>query len=537
MPRRHALLAAGILSLSPGCGAATARTSPDASVPDASVPDAPPPTGDRAPTDDGGTAGGGVAVVTYQFDGARTGANRAEHLLTPAAVGSGRFGRDPLFAPVLDGDVYAQPLYLPAAVSGAAGRDLLFVATQANSVFALDAATGATVWRAGLGVPVARATQPCGNISPTTGVLGTPVIDLGAATLYAVAFTDQGGARVYTLHALDVGTGAPRAGYPVALHPPPSNGSTWDPDPMGERGALARVGATVYVPFGGLAGDCGLYHGWVVGIDTRAPTHQTAFATPGASSGIWAPGGVAADATGRLYVATGNGLTDTSMGEHVLRFGAGLGAPDGFFTPSDQRTLDAADVDLGSVAPLVVPRLGVLFQGGKAGVGYLLDPNALGGRGTGDGSRGEGLFSTRLFSGEILGAAAAWADATDVYLFVSGRGERAGCAGTGGVEALRMAPAGIHGFTTAWCSSSVPEANPPAVSSDGDEGAILWVAGATTVTSAPSLRAYRIADGAEIWTAVGPDAPPSVRHWVPPVVSGGRVYVTGAASVALYDLR
>src|SRR5581483_6875566 len=132
--------------------------------------------------------------------------------------------------------------------------------------------------------------------------------------------------NTFTLNALDVTSGAQRAGYPAPIAPPPSNGSTFDPRPTGERGALSLVDGRVYVPFGGLYGDCGVYHGWVVGIDTAMPSHQTSFATSGGGSGIWAVGGVVSDGAGHLFVATGDDINNhggSAMGEYVIRLGTG----------------------------------------------------------------------------------------------------------------------------------------------------------------------------------------------------------------------
>ncbi|MDB4930134.1 MAG: hypothetical protein JWM10_2618, partial [Myxococcaceae bacterium] len=476
----------------------------------------------------------GVAVTTFQFDRGRTGANRGETHLTPAAVRAG-FGRVAAFAPSLDGEVYAQPLYLPALAVGGARRDVLFVATQNNSVYALDAATGATLWRTGLGTPVARTAQSCGNIN-TIGVVGTGVIDRASNTLYAVAFTNEG-ALQFKLNALDVTTGTQRAGYPVNLSPPATGGSLFDARVTGQRGALQFDDGRVYVPFGGLYGDCGIYHGWVVGIDAANPARQVAFATPGRGSGIWAVGGPAMDETGRLFVATGNstpllGHTPGSFGERVIRLGGGASGPTAstndaaFFEASDARMLDLQDLDIGSVSPVVLPAVAgaprLLWQGGKAGVSYLLNREVLGGTG------GE-IAQTRFFSGGNFGAAAAWSDGAQTYVFAPGRGARAnGCTGTGGVMALRVAGSG---FTTAWCTATISNPSPPAVSSNGNRDAILWVAGSTT--TAGSLRALDVATGMEIFA----DAPPTVRQWTPVVVADGRVYVTGARTVFLYTTR
>jgi outer membrane protein assembly factor BamB len=494
-----------------------------------------PPVDVGTPPVDAGTPPAGVAVTTFQFDRGRTGANRSETRLTVAAVRAG-FARVTAFAPSLDGDVYAQPLYLPGLTVRGARHDVLFVATQNNSVYALDAASGAELWRTGLGTPVPRTAQSCGNIT-TIGVVSTGVIDRATNTLYAVAFTNDG-ALQFKLNALDVTTGAQRPGYPVNLSPPTTGGSSFDPRTTGQRGALQLVDGRVYVPFGGLYGDCGIYHGWVVGIDAANPAQQVAFATPGRGSGIWAVGGPAMDEGGRLYVATGNstplgGSTPGSFGERLIRLGGGAAGPTpstdaaSYFEASDARMLDLQDLDIGSVSPVVLPAVAgaprLLWQGGKAGVSYLINRENLGGTG------GQ-LFQSRYFSGGNFGAAAAWSNGADTYVFAPGRGTRAnGCTGSGGVMALRVSGAG---YTTAWCTATVSNPSPPAVSSNGNSGAILWLAGSAT-SGAGSLRAVDVSNGMEIFS----DAPPSVRQWTPVVVADGRVYVTGSRTVFLYTTR
>ena len=469
-----------------------------------------------------------TAVTTFQFDRGRSGANRNETRLTVAAVQAG-FARVAAFAPDLDGDVYAQPLYLPGVAVGGARRDVLFVATQGNSMYALDAATGAEVWRTPLGTPVPRSMQQCGNIN-TIGVVSTGVIDPATNTLYAVAFTNDGGLQ-FKLNALDVATGAQRAGYPVNISPPATGGSSFDARATGQRGALQFADGKVFVPFGGLYGDCGIYHGWVVGIDAANPAQQVAYATPGRGSGVWAVGGSAMDETGRLFVATGNstplgGHTPGSFGERVIRLGGGASGPTGsadnasFFEASDARMLDLQDLDIGSVSPVLLPPIAgaprLLWQGGKAGVSYLLNSENLGGTGS-------QIFQSRYFSGGNFGAGATWSNGTDTFVFAPGRGTRSGCSGSGGVMALRVS--GTQ-FETAWCSATVSNPSPPAVSSNGNRDAILWVAG-----SAPaSLRAIDVSNGMEIFSG----APPSVRQWTPIVVADGRVYVTGARTVSLF---
>ncbi len=536
---RHRLAAVACAGLLAACGGNGNNDGGGNDVPGGDAGDA--VTGDT-PGGDSQMSGGGTAVTTFQFDPQRTGANRTERALTVAAVSSGRFGRDTAFAPTFDGQIYAQPLYLPGLNTGGAVHDVLFVTTQNNTVFAIDAASGAAIWNLNLGTPVAFGSQSCGNIRPQIGIVGTPVIDRASNTMYVVSFNGPG--RTFNFNAIDLTTGMLRSGSPRAITPT-SGAQTLDTSATGERGALNFIDGRVYVPFGGLYGDCGNYHGWVVGIDPANPGMTSSFATTGRGSGIWAVAGTSYDGAGHLFAATGNGFSATSMGEYVVRLSTGAngptygGTPADYFTPSNRTALDGGDVDIGSVAPVVLPdHTGsstphLLFQAGKQGVGYLINRDNLGGPSMGTGTTREGVSSASLFSSGIYGAAGAWSNGTDVYVFVPGRGNRAmPCTGTGGVMALRlMAGATGSAMQVAWCSAALGNPSPPAISSNGNDDAILWVAGGT------SFRAYSVADGMEIYNATGANAPPSVRQWTPIVVADGRVFVTLGDTVAMYRLR
>jgi hypothetical protein len=264
----------------------------------------------------------------------------------------------------LDGDLYGQPLVMGGRV---------FVATEGDSVYALDAASGRQVWRVSLGDPVPRSALACGNIDPT-GVTGTPVIDPATGTLYLVAFVRPGR---HDLVALDVGTGAIRWRRPV--DPP-------DLDPLYEqqRSALTIANGRVYVLFGGLFGDCGPYKGAVVSYPLDGSGSPTSWVVPTRrEGGLWAPSGAAVDTAGSLYVAVGNAAsTDPNTfddGNAVVRLTAGLQQAD-VWAPADWYSLSAADADLGSLGPLLLEGGGI-FVAGKNGMGYLLEAGHLGGVG------------------------------------------------------------------------------------------------------------------------------------------------------------
>ena len=306
------------------------------------------------------TSSAGVDLLTYRGDVARTGWNDAEQMLTPAAVHSGSFGRR--WTSPVDGQVYAQPLVAHGVSVAGASRTLVFVVTERDLIYAFDAGSGNRVWGpVSLGAPVRRSSLLCGNIDPV-GITSTPVIDRASSTLYVAGLTtpDDGRTKIHKMVAIDLATGAVRAGWPVAIAPPASSGIQFNPAAQQQRGALLLLRGVVYVPFGGYFGDCGEYHGWVVGIPTAQPSRQQAFVTPTQrAGGIWTA--VAADQAGNLYASTGNSFSSTvDFGESVVRLTttptlAFSGRSVDFFTPSNFVALNESDTDLGSSTPLVLP--------------------------------------------------------------------------------------------------------------------------------------------------------------------------------------
>lgn len=291
---------------------------------------------------------------TYHRDLARSGYD-------PDAPALRRIRRE-WSAPV-DGKVYAEPLVVGGRV---------VVATENNSLYALDRRTGKVEWRRHLGAPVAGGSLPCGNIDPS-GITGTPAIDTARGLVYAVGFLQP---AHHELFALDLNSGAARWSRPI--DPPGA-----DPRVHQQRAALALASGRVYVAYGGLFGDCGAYRGWLLAASTTsAGRHVTTFRVPAQrEAGIWAPSGPAIDRPGNVYLTTGNASTSSSgdLGNAVISLTRSLRRR-GFFQPTDAAALNASDTDLGSVGPELVSR-GRIFAIGKSGTGFLLDSRRLGGVG------------------------------------------------------------------------------------------------------------------------------------------------------------
>jgi hypothetical protein len=184
----------------------------------------------------------------------------------------------------VSGQVYAQPLYWRQTGSNSG---MLLVATEDNNVHALDARTGNEVWARSLGKPVLLSSLHCGNIEPL-GVTGTPVIDESSESVFLDAVVDDSSGPRHLVYGMSIRDGSLLPGWPVdvadALR---ANGQAFDPKDQSERGALAIVGGTLYAPFGGYFGDCGQYHGWVVGISLHDPRTVASWATRARGGGIF----------------------------------------------------------------------------------------------------------------------------------------------------------------------------------------------------------------------------------------------------------
>lgn len=501
----------------------------------------------------------GPAILTFHGDLARTGWTVDERTLTPATVRSGAFGK--LWASSVRGEIYAEPLVVPGVAVLGRVRTVVYVVTEDDLIYALDASDGKPVWGpVSLGTPVPRAALPCGNIDPV-GITSTPVLDREAGTLYVVGLTtpDGGHTKTYKIAAFDLKSGVMRPGWPTAIAPPASSGLRFDPEVQQQRGALTLMRGLVYVPFGGYWGDCANYHGWVVAVRTVAPGSQEAFATPTRRmGGIWATGGISADPEGYLYAATGNSdsAAAVDLGNSVIRLSTApalhfSGTPRDFFTPSNFVSLNESDTDLGSSAPLMLPDQPnaatphLVFVAGKQGVGYLINRDNMGGVGKGDGVALEGMFSRCIFgtcngdAPQVFSASAYWDGGNGRRLIlVPGHGRQpAPCRARGGIVALRLGTTLRTRASTldvVWCSRPMRDPGAPSVSGRGPDGGVVWVVdtGALAVLHALDART-----GVELYGSTGADAIGRAQRFVSPAVVGGHVYIGAGSEVVAYGLR
>ena len=362
------------------------------------------------------SAAGDLSILTYHGALDRAGRYVMPGLTFDRARG---LHLDASFHAVFRGRVFAQPLLWREPGSPEA---MLIVATDHDEVYAIDAASGAQIWKRTLGDPVPRSALPCGNI-PLLGVTGTPVIDPARATLYLDAMVMRGDEPRHEIYALALADGSIEPGWPVDVATALKESFT--PAVQNERGALAVFGGRVFVPYSGHYGDCGDYHGTVVGVSESDPAKVESFSTRARGGGIWGQGGVTGDGKS-LFVATGNTFDASgwSDGEAVLRFGPNLAPPAGprdYFAPSNWKWLDKGDQDLGGTAPipLDVPSLKgtrkLIFAIDKTGVAYLLDRDNLGGI-------GGALLTAHVIAGGAMASPAVWSVGDGVFLALQGSG-------------------------------------------------------------------------------------------------------------------
>jgi hypothetical protein len=334
--------------------------------------------------------GAGTNVATWHYDNERTGLNPNETTLTPANVNATSFGK--LFSYLVDGYIYAQPLYVSNLKIAGASHNVVFVATENDSVYAFDAdqyGIGSPLWHSSF-LKAGETPQTGASITPFLGVTSTPAIDLASNTLYVIS-AQQASSASFRLHALDLITGAEKFGGPVAItasvpgtNSDSVNGVLSLTTSCIQRAALLLADNTVFAGFG----DC--HSGWLLAYDAQTLAQTGVFnmspnidgyGTYGGAGGVWmGGGGPAADSSGNIYVTTGNGPYDglTSFGDSVMKFNAQLKLLD-HFTPDDFGFLECKDEDLAAGGLLLLPGASEALVGGKTGKMYLVNTGNLGG--------------------------------------------------------------------------------------------------------------------------------------------------------------
>jgi len=515
-----------------------------------------------------------VAVTTYHNDNSRYGLNNQETILTPSNVNSASFGK--LFTYAVDGQVYAQPLYMPGvAIAGKGTHNVVFVATENDSVFAFDAdsntgANASPLWQAAFANPAQGITAvpasdvSCGNINPKIGITGTPVIDQTGGTLYAVSKTkvSPGGAAHYyqQLHALDITSGAEKFGGPFTIEAsvagncyPNKNGSVvFSALHQNQRAGLALHNGILVVVWASHC-DNDPYTGWVMAFQASTGAMLAVFndapdmgvVSYECRAGIWQGGAApAVDSESNLYLATGNGYFDANnaggldYGDTVLKLarapaGSAFAVAD-YFTPYNQSTLDDNDTDLGSGGVLLLPpqrgpNPDLAVAVGKEGSIYLLNRDNMGKyNASGDSQIVQELPNA---IGGIWGMPAYFNGA--VYFGGEYDSLKAFTLSNGRFAA---GPASQSGNTYSYPGPT------PSVSANGTANGIVWALdnGASSSRGPGVLYAYDAANlSQELYSsaqnATRDQLGPAVNFTVPTVVNG-KVYVGTGDSLAVFGL-
>jgi len=517
-------------------------------------------------------------VLTHHNDNARTGQNLEEKVLTPANVRSTTFGK--LFSWPVDGSVYAEPLYVADVPIAGQLHNVLFVATEHNSVYALDVddPQGAPLWHVSFidpangitTVPFEDEASPpaytgpgpvvpggCADVDSEIGITSTPVIDAAGGTLYVVAKTKEqingSIAYEYRLHALDITTGSakPGSGRPLRAA---VRGTTAPNDGHGQvlfsallqnqRAALLLTGNVISIAFGSYC-DIYPYQGWVLAVDATTLDAVGQFnSAPNADvgkGGIWqSGGGPVADGNGNVFVATGDGPFDAGTGgndysDSILRLNNGaLGVTD-YFTPNDQQSMGETDTDLASGGPLLLPDQSVgpphlLLSAGKQGVFYLINRDDMGAFQVGSDSQ-----IVQSLPGEVCGAGSCPIFGAAAYfnnrVFVAtAHGHLNAYSLTDG----KIAPAEQSTNVYRWPGAT------PVISANGTSDGVAWALETNGGGEPAVLHAYDAANVAhEIFSSnenSARDNPgPAIKFGVPTVV-GGKVFVGSQFQVSAFGL-
>ncbi len=477
---------------------------------------------------DGGSVDHGASVLELHAGPSRAGAY-VDAAFTAAAART--LHLDTTFTAKYTGTTFAQALYLDRG----GARDLVIAATEANEVTAFDP-TGAMVWRAELGTPQpmpnAAEGAGCGNISPL-GITGTPVIDFASGTLYLDAMIRETNAAHHRIFALSVDDGSTRPGWPVDVGTAVKGTPTpFAPAPQNQRGGLTLIGGRVYVPYGGHAGDCGNYHGWVVAVPVDKPSALTAFESTSVRAGDWTPGGVSSDGTSVFTVFGNGGGTTWGQSEAAFRLGAGAAfsgkAPD-YWAPPNWQSLDQSDTDIaGPAMPLDLPGAtpsALLVVFGKDGNVYLLARGNLGGIAA-------PLAQLQAANTVILNTSTLYHTANGTYVAFRGHGATGcpGLTGSSNLVSVKITPGNPPRLSLAWCAGNGGSGSPIATTTDGTSNPIVWVVGAE---ADQRMHGYDGDTGAVVFAGGGAgDAMGSTSRFITPIVAKGRIFV--AADGQLY---
>jgi len=461
------------------------------------------------------------AVTTYHNGNTRHGDYTVPGLTTANAA---KMHLDTGFNGVVTGNIYAQPLYWRP--NGTAGE--VIVATESDTVYALNPQTGATLWQTTLGTPVPVSDLPCGNINPD-GITGTPVIDPSTGTLFLDALVQTANGPRHLVYGLNVSTGAILPHWPLDIEAAEAAaGNTFDSYTQGERSALLFEAGAIYIAYAGNSGDCGSYHGTLIQVNPTTASIAGYWATRGKGGGIWSQGG-AFGIGDVVFVTTGNtfGATSWSDGEAIIRLLPGLAHSTStydYFTPANWEALDKEDADLGGTAAtlLSVPvsgggRVQRLLALGKDGNAYLVSAVNPGGIGT-------QLATAHVSSAPIITATAVYETPTTTTVAFRNRHDTV-CGGSA-ITMLRITSLSVK---QAWCAALNGGGVPILTTTDGVTSPIVWAVGAG---GDGLLHGFDALTGAVVFDGGGSaNAMSSTHNFATIMVADGKFYIAATSRI------
>jgi hypothetical protein len=509
---------------------------------------------------------GFAGTFTYRNDGFRTGQNLTETTLTPSTVQPGMFGL--LFTDAVDGQMYAEPLYVPNVQIPAQGtHNVVYAATELDSVYAFDAdQPGPALWQTSFtslknGITAVPSSDiGCGDLVPWVGITSTPVIDPATGTLYVLSKTKVTKTDAYRqqLHALDIATGLEKTNSPVTIAATVAGSGdgavsgliSFDPFLQNDRPALALANGVVYLSF---ASHCDFrpYHGWILGYDATTLARVVVYndSPNGIEAGIWQSGcGPGVDTNGDLIAITGNGTFETGLprvdyGDSFLRLtpGAGTLSVSSFFTPSNEQFLQDNDLDLGSGGNLLLPdqpgpNPHLMVSAGKQGTIFLLNRDDMGGFNAASDqvvqeltSEIGAMFSTPTYWQGVVGTnglqnmiyTIGVNDFPKMFVVASGQ--------------IQIGPASIAQNLFGYPGAS------PAISANGTTGGILWAIDSekARVPGPAILYAFDATDLThELYDSnqSAGDNPGNAVKFTVPTVANGKVYIGTQTQLAAFGL-
>lgn len=498
-----------------------------------------------------------TGVLTWHNDNQRTGQNLAETILTPSNVNSKSFGK--LFSFPVDGQIYAQPLYVSNVTVGTQGvHNVVYVETENDSVYAFDAEglSTAPLWQVslilngGTAVPCA-VTGACSGISPTFGITGTPVIDGNSGTMYVVALSVENGTYIQRLHALDITSGAEKFSGPVVIQasvPGTGGGSVGGQIAFQaihecQRTALLLSNGIVYMGWGTFA--YAPWHGWIMGYNAQTLKQVAVWndTANGIHGGIWNSGsGFNADVQGNVYVMTGDGTFDANTGgsdygDSFVRLtptGTNGLTPADSFTPFNQSYLEANDLDVGSGGAVIVPTQtgnypDEIIGGGKEAMIFVVDRDDMGGYSS---TTNNNIQTVADPSNGFWGSPAYWNGG--IYI-----GGAAGALNRYTLTAGLLSTTPVSHSPTTFAFPGTT----PSISANGTKAGIVWaIQGGGKPKGGPAavLRAYSAVNVATQLYGSGQagtrDVPGPATKFSVPTIFNGKVYIGTQTELDIYGL-